>query len=85
MRLRARARSGMIEEACAARPPCRTADLCRLRCPHNAQGAPSVQMKQMPQDAYMHDVEDGGLKVDGTEAEREPGAGVGPARHRNDF
>ena len=51
----------------------------------NLQGAPSVQMKQMPQDAYMYDLEDGGLKVDGTEAEREPGAGVGPGRHRNDF
>jgi hypothetical protein len=42
-------------------------------------------MKQMPQDAYMYDLEDGGLKVDGTEAEREPGAGTGPAKHRHDL
>ena len=47
-----------------------------------------MQMKQMPQDAYMQDMggDDGsGLVKDGTEAEREPGGGAGPARGRNEF
>ena len=49
------------------------------------QGAPSVQMKHMPPEMVLEEDDDGGLKPDGKEAEREPGAGGGPARHRNEF